>query len=151
MTPWRCFHCDAVFTNHGEAMLHFGPTMYHDPACQVDVRELEAQLQSYRNEDTELHRAMYGMRSEHDVALRQAEEQGYARAMRDIAGLAPLWKDLDRLIIELAGDQVPLLVNTFAKHTQYRCRQCRAEFKVADTDPCALQPNRGHTCATRTE
>jgi hypothetical protein len=87
---WRCFHCDEVFTDRASAALHFGPRIYSDPACAVDaakLRDLELQLDAYRQEDTDLHRAMHAMQSAHQVALRREEEKGYARGLADGAGV----------------------------------------------------------------
>lgn len=83
---WRCFHCDEVFTDHDEARLHFGPSIYSEPSCRVSperLRELELQIDAYRQEDTELHRAMHGMQCKHQLDLRREEEAGYARGLRD--------------------------------------------------------------------
>lgn len=99
---WRCFHCDAVFTEFNLARIHFGPSYMCKPACQVDaeqMRQLEATLAAYRNEDTELHRQMHGMQAAHQAALRREEERGYARAVTDTKRM--LRKAQDYL---LAGD-----------------------------------------------
>ena len=83
---WRCFHCDEVFTDRKDAVEHFGSSCTDVPACQVDakrLRELEKQLRLYRNEDTDLHRAIEHLRSEHSIALVRAEESGYAKGLRD--------------------------------------------------------------------
>lgn len=86
---WRCFHCDALFTDSGEARLHFGPSEHSAPVCQIDaaaLRDLEETLRRYREEDTDLHRALYAKDCKHAVALRRAEEQGYATGLADAAG-----------------------------------------------------------------
>ena len=83
---WRCFHCDEVFTTESAAMLHFGKSEHREAACTVDVarlRDMEDQLQSYRNEDTELYRQIYKLQSDHAIALRREEEKGYARGLAD--------------------------------------------------------------------
>lgn len=83
---WRCFHCDEVFVDKQAAEAHFGSTEIDKPICQLDaayVRGLEAELARYRGEDTDLHRQIYGMQADHAVALRRAEEQGYARGLHD--------------------------------------------------------------------
>ena len=85
-TPWRCFHCDETFADAAEAALHFGPRIYSDPACRVDaehLRELERQLDGYREEDTDLHRQIAAMECRHQQAVMRAEETGYARGLRD--------------------------------------------------------------------
>jgi hypothetical protein len=83
---WRCFHCDEIFTDYEEALLHFGEDRTLDPACQIDVkilREMERQLARYRAEDLDKDRAFYRMQAEHTVALRKAEEEGYRRGLVD--------------------------------------------------------------------
>ena len=91
--PWRCFHCDEVFMNGDEARLHFGNSLDALPVCQVDaaklreleqqLRDKEDQLRSYREEDTELHQQIRSIESQHDTAIRRAEESGYAKGLRD--------------------------------------------------------------------
>jgi hypothetical protein len=58
---WRCFHCDEMFTDWGEARNHFGYTPDDGPpACKTtrgedsELYHLKRQLEAYRNEDTEL-------------------------------------------------------------------------------------------------
>jgi rubredoxin len=83
---WRCFHCGEVFRNEQAALVHFGPSQRATPACQVDaaqMRDLEGQLERYRNEDTDLHRQIASLESEHAVALRRAEENGYTKGLLD--------------------------------------------------------------------
>lgn len=87
---WRCFHCEEVFTTSEAAADHFGPRIYSDPACTIDaarLRELEAELARYREEDTDLHRALHAKDCERNTAVMRAEEQGYARGLRDGANL----------------------------------------------------------------
>lgn len=84
--PWLCFHCDELFVDPRAAALHFGKTMFDKPACQVSVeefREMESRVQSYADEDTELHRQLASIRSELSLAVRRAEEEGYERGLRD--------------------------------------------------------------------
>lgn len=83
---WRCFHCDEVFHSTDEAREHFGDTPCSTPLCQVDleqIRDLENQLRLYRDEDTDLHRKIASMETQHTIDLMRAEEQGYARGLRD--------------------------------------------------------------------
>ncbi len=48
--PWRCFHCDEVFTDAAEAREHFGFTKTKTPACRLSsadvtlLRTLEADI-----------------------------------------------------------------------------------------------------------
>jgi hypothetical protein len=88
--PWRCFHCNETFTDAEQATLHFGSTQMSEPACQVSperLRELEAQLDRYRHEDTDLHREIYGLHAKHHTALQREEEKGYARGLADARAL----------------------------------------------------------------
>lgn len=92
---WRCFHCGEEFTLEQRrwAAQHFGSTPDASPACLMRlpgeyhlleyVRRAEQELAAYRAEDTDLHRAVHAMAAEHAVALRAAEEAGYARGLRD--------------------------------------------------------------------
>lgn len=100
---WRCFFCDEVFTTPGGAADHFGATLNDKPGCLIDyqvqvelggvpqrgrglemeLRRTQAELARYREEDTDLHRALHRKDSEHALALRREEEKGYARGLRD--------------------------------------------------------------------
>ncbi len=94
---WRCFHCDETFTDPAMARLHFGASIHDSAACQVGdarLRELEQHWLNSVNEDTELHRAIYRLQSEHTVALRRAEEAGYANALRDLTAMIPDFNEL---------------------------------------------------------
>lgn len=91
--PWRCFHCDEVFFDSAEAAKHFGEIriaygvcIHDEAACQVDIakyREMQKQLERYRNEDTDLHRQIASLQAHHAAALMRAEEAGYAKGLRD--------------------------------------------------------------------
>lgn len=83
---WRCFHCNDHFLDRQSAALHFGRTEYQSPACQVSperLRELEEQLRRYQEDDTDLHRQLFAQQSAEHGKLRRAEEDGYARGLRD--------------------------------------------------------------------
>lgn len=90
---WTCFHCGETFTHHIPARRHFGADIAAEPACRIKgenehglviaLRVAEAELDRYRDEDTDLHRHIARMASEHGQALRQEEEKGYARGLRD--------------------------------------------------------------------
>lgn len=85
---WRCFHCNEVFTTVVDAAFHFGYADLEKPACLVDARELrkmELELRRHREEDTDLHRQIHGMEARHRTALMRAEEDGYAKGLRDAA------------------------------------------------------------------
>lgn len=87
---WRCYHCDEVFKDKVSAGQHFGPYECSTPACQIDtdhLRQLESQLSKYREEDTDLHREIHRLQSEHHSALMRAEESGYAKGLKDYAAI----------------------------------------------------------------
>lgn len=86
VAQWRCFHCDEVFTSVVTAAFHFGYADLEKPACLVDaveLRNLQLELRRYREEDTDLHRAIHAEESKGLEAARRAEEQGYARGLAD--------------------------------------------------------------------
>lgn len=93
LTPehgWVCFHCGEHFPdNHGgwrAAQLHFGTSIHDEPKCQITARALrimERDLRRYQEEDTDLHRELARLRSDHAIALRREEEKGYARGLED--------------------------------------------------------------------
>lgn len=83
---WRCFHCDEAFTEAEDAETHFGKSEHSQPACQIDAAEyraMEERMRRYNEEDSDLHRTMYGMQSDHQTALQREEEKGYARGLKD--------------------------------------------------------------------
>lgn len=93
---WRCFHCGDVFTKAQErwAREHFGRDQGETPVCQMRVpgegslltalRRAQDELAGYRQEDTDLVRALVAQASDHAERVREAEEQGYAKALRDV-------------------------------------------------------------------
>lgn len=98
---WRCFHCGEVFTDAEQAALHFGPTQFSKPACQFDVaalRETEALLRRYQEEDTDLHREIHGLHAQHNADLRREEEKGYARGLQD-------GNDIEVMLAALTNEQ----------------------------------------------
>lgn len=83
---WRCFHCDALFRDYENARAHFGESERYEPICTMSpnaIREMEAELDSYRAEDTALHRQIHAMAADHATKLREEEEKGYARGLKD--------------------------------------------------------------------
>jgi hypothetical protein len=92
---WVCFHCweyfPPTYKGQRDAGHHFGSSINHKPACSytdMQIRALEAQLTSYREEDTDLHRHIKKLESDHHIALRREEEKGYARGLKDACGEA---------------------------------------------------------------
>jgi len=83
---WRCFHCSEAFTDAESAALHFGTHERQEPACIIDIakyREMEALQLRYLDEDADVHRTMRRMETDHQQALRRAEESGYAKGLAD--------------------------------------------------------------------
>lgn len=95
---WLCFHCGDYFppTDEGlaDARDHFGVFMHSMPGCAIKlyandrrllrrIRALEAQLVRYQDEDTDLHRQVWAMESNHIDAMQREEEKGYARGLAD--------------------------------------------------------------------
>lgn len=90
---WTCFHCGDTFTTVGAARDHFGGDPLALAACQIKageerglvmaLRKAEALLARYQSEDSDYERHMHATRADHQVALRRAEEQGYARGLAD--------------------------------------------------------------------
>lgn len=118
---WRCFHCEEVFTDREAAALHFGdygPRSYTDAHCLIDatkLREMEFLLQRYQEEDGPIHRLMHRQAGEHSVALRHAEEAGYAAALKDTN-----WKESGTTPPQPAdgGDRVGELVEALIEARQ---------------------------------
>ncbi|WP_197689302.1 hypothetical protein [Bradyrhizobium erythrophlei] len=90
--PWRCFHCDEVFTDEAAAREHFGISEMEIPGCKLNaleggllgiVRRQEEQLEQYHREDTASYREFYALGADHYRALRSEEEKGYARGLKD--------------------------------------------------------------------
>lgn len=92
---WTCFFCGETFRTVGGARDHFGATEDSIPGCQIRVqlgderglqmalRKAEVELARYRAEDSDKDREMHTIRAGHERALRQAEELGYERGLRD--------------------------------------------------------------------
>lgn len=92
--PWRCFLCDEVFADRDSAALHFGTSLMHEPACQIDItkyRDMERQVERCNAEDSDVQREMYGMQYRHQFELQREEEKGYARGLRDQQGETLKW------------------------------------------------------------
>ncbi|OQD05521.1 hypothetical protein UE98_39195, partial [Burkholderia cenocepacia] len=54
--------------------------------CGIDIAEyraMERRMAAYNEEDSELHRTIYGMQAQHQADLRREEEKGYARGLAD--------------------------------------------------------------------
>lgn len=91
---WRCFNCGDLFRNPRHAASHFGIDELQTPGCvavlrhgeshRLDrIRDLEEQLQRYRNEDSDIIRWHAAKSADHAAALRHEEEKGYERGLHD--------------------------------------------------------------------
>lgn len=86
LMSWTCFHCGETFVARWTAAEHFGPDEIADPACRIDVakfREMEALHLRHLQEDSDSDRRYHAQQADHAEALRRAEEEGYARGLRD--------------------------------------------------------------------
>ncbi len=91
---WRCFHCNEVFTNERCAAEHFGAREDDiSAACKIRayeghlityIRKLEDRLGRYQVEDSDIMRSIMTMEADHRQALIRAEEEGYAKGIRDM-------------------------------------------------------------------
>jgi hypothetical protein len=92
---WTCFHCGETFRTVGAARDHFGVTPTAQPGCiervrlgaerglLMALRDAEARIARYMEDDTDTQRMMMAMQSRQADALRVAEEAGYERGLRD--------------------------------------------------------------------
>lgn len=92
---WTCFHCGETFTTVGEAREHFGVDPTREPGCIIKVnlggergllnalRKAEDLLARFQAEDSDVQRLALQEQGRHSEALRQAEEAGYARGLKD--------------------------------------------------------------------
>lgn len=97
VVPWRCFHCDDMFTDEHAARLHFGPDEGSQPACKIKagaeggllgaLRRAEADAgaawKAIHEETTDAARAHYAQQDRHATQLRLVEEAGYERGLAD--------------------------------------------------------------------
>ncbi len=93
---WTCFHCGmhfgGSFKGWQAALHHFGENVRGDAWCQYtsrQVRAMEDLLRRYQEEDTPRDRYLHKLQAEHATALRRAEEEGYARGLRDANHVEP--------------------------------------------------------------
>lgn len=95
--PWRCFHCDEVFTERRCAAAHFGANEEAEPACKIKqggerglldaLRKAESDLADawhmIHSESTDAAKAYYAQTSRHREQLTAAEQTGYDRGLAD--------------------------------------------------------------------
>jgi hypothetical protein len=94
VSTWTCFHCGESFTNRSCAAAHFGDDEDAEPACKIKggaehhliahIRDLEAQLRPYRDGADHITAAWDAKSADHASALRQAEEDGYNKGVREM-------------------------------------------------------------------
>lgn len=141
--PWRCFHCGDIFTDEHEAAMHFGVQIdgvADDVACKLNagenlilemLRESQAELRRYHEEDTNLIREVWGLGAKSATEIRNAEETGYARGLRDAkyegerfeAALAALKRLAIVEVHRPAHNQTTVLVG-------WRCKACDCEAEL---------------------
>lgn len=128
-----CFHCGETFTTPGTARDHFGAAPMAQPGCMVKVshggergllmalRKAEETIARHMEEDTDLHRALHRMQSQHSDALRDAYEAGYECGLRDGRADRVLWqtmatapKDGTTVLVLLQGSNIPYPVLWFS-------------------------------------
>lgn len=93
---WRCFHCDAVFTDRHDAARHFGRDEGKTPACIIkgaeggllrSLRDAENQadeaIAAMHDESTDIAKAYHRATARHTQALQAAEEAGYEKGLAD--------------------------------------------------------------------
>jgi hypothetical protein len=139
-TTWKCFHCGESFTIVAEAEAHFGRSEHSQPACQIDAatyRAMQERMHRYNREDSDLHRQIARMESDHRQALQREEETGYAKGLRDarleageFASIRERW-NIDR-------DGADLLVCFNAHEKSEGCRYERFVPARESAQPVAL-------------
>lgn len=98
---WRCFFCDEFFTDETSAREHFGATEGAKPGCMVKGKimagaehgllialrraesDLAAAYERIHAESVEGMKAMREQAARHSAQMRNAEQLGYERGLRD--------------------------------------------------------------------
>lgn len=122
--PWRCFHCNELFTDREEAEEHFGPDCMDDTPC---IEAKTADLVKLITTNRELFRDLMKTRDEAETAEFQAHCWEQAARMFLNKPNAN-WHDLarhkeDRLGKELAASEI---LSVLPRWFQQWCRR-RAE------------------------
>lgn len=86
--PWRCFHCDEVFTDRTEAEEHFGTCETRVPACRLGSEDVK-QLRALEALNAKLHRELDTL--ENDARLWHESEADRIRRI----GNVQWWQELD--------------------------------------------------------
>lgn len=116
---WQCFHCGEVFTTVGGARDHFGADPNKEPGClikvkvgderglEMELRKVEAERDTLRfqiaNGTTEIENSVQEMLTNHRIALRHAEEDGYKKGLDDGRKLAMPTPNQEPVRSELIG------------------------------------------------
>lgn len=93
---WTCFHCGESFTDRRRAASYFGTNEDAEPACRIDInakslidrlRQAETDCDEMRqlmaNEATDAARAYYTQTTRHNAQLRDVEQAGYDKGLKD--------------------------------------------------------------------
>ncbi|RWB67610.1 hypothetical protein [Mesorhizobium sp.] len=141
--PWRCFHCDEVFTDERCARDHFGADETREPACRIKMGAERSMLTALRraeadaadawfkihNEATDSAKAFYAQAARHQEQLRAAEELGYERGLRDAIPAAVIV--LAETMAYLEGSD-PLLISGGIRNADLREKIKTILFTSAD-------------------
>jgi hypothetical protein len=95
---WTCFHCGGAFTTPGAARDHFGFDCSAEPGCRIKAGAERGLLMALRRAEGEVARLTTALHAESADGIRQfrrlqsqmaelvrdAEQEGYDRALRDV-------------------------------------------------------------------
>lgn len=146
--PWRCFHCDDVFTDRAAAQLHFGIDEHQTPACLIKGSEggllkalraaegeVEQLLGKLHNEGGEVMLAYNRMSSRFRDTTRACEELGFQRGVDQC--FDPIREALD--VMREAVKECP--IKRARPPIPSSCQKCGADRG----DDCGLQLNAERT------
>ncbi len=144
---WRCFHCDACFTEsqHKCAREHFGSDESKTPVCLMRVpgengliaalRRAENDLAEWRSECHPLMLAIESQAADHVQALLREEEKGYSRGLKDYSKLEENFnqlkcenEDLKNLVCDLI-DTIDLPDCNFSPPAIEKAREIKANHE----------------------
>lgn len=95
---WTCFHCGETFTTQGAARDHFGFDCSAEPGCRIKAGAERGLLMALRRAEGEVARLSSAQQAESADGIRQfrrlqsqmhhlvrdAEQAGYDKALRDV-------------------------------------------------------------------
>jgi hypothetical protein len=116
-TPWRCFHCDEVFTERADALAHFGSGEWAEAAC-VEKRE-RGLVESLRAAEGRNHELLSRAQEA------ESEAEGYAGLRADLKryfGVSDAWTIHDRTDCALYA------VNLRVTELEAKCAALRASL-----------------------